>query len=187
MRDYVLLATVVFLIPFILQRAWIGVIAWLWVSFMSPHQYAWGVARSFPIAKLIAVVSILSLFMSKDKIPIPWNKSLITVAMMLVLFCATSTMAWYPDIAFSKLIEVFKIFLMVFISTKLIYGRNKVRWFILAVAFFIGFFGIKGGIFSLLTGGNFRIWGPPRSFLADNNAMGLALVMVLPLFIFLAR
>jgi probable O-glycosylation ligase (exosortase A-associated) len=36
-----------------------------------------------------------------------------------------------------------------------------------------------------LTGGNFRVWGPPGSALEDNNAVGLALVMIVPFCFFL--
>jgi probable O-glycosylation ligase (exosortase A-associated) len=76
---------------------------------------------------------------------------------------------------------------MTFVSTMLIYGKYRVRIFVLIVALSIGFYGIKGGIFSLATGGNFKIWGPGDSFIGDNNSMGLALNMILPLFLFISR
>ena len=57
----------------------------------------------------------------------------------------------------------------------------------LTIAFSIGFYGIKGGIFSIITGGNYRVYGPTASFLEDNNDLALALLMVLPIFFFLAR
>ena len=39
----------------------------------------------------------------------------------------------------------------------------------------------KGGAFTLLTAGQFRVYGPPGSIIGDNNQIALALLMVLPL------
>jgi probable O-glycosylation ligase (exosortase A-associated) len=50
----------------------------------------------------------------------------------------------------------------------------------------IGFYGIKGGIFTLLVGGGAKVYGPPGdSFLSDNNAIAVALIMTVPLMHFL--
>jgi probable O-glycosylation ligase (exosortase A-associated) len=45
----------------------------------------------------------------------------------------------------------------------------------------IGFYGVKGGIFTLLTGGAYHVYGPARSFIGGNNEIGLALIMTIPL------
>ena len=45
----------------------------------------------------------------------------------------------------------------------------------------IGFYGARGGVFTILTGGNYRVWGPPDTFIEDNNQLALAMVMVVPL------
>ena len=39
----------------------------------------------------------------------------------------------------------------------------------------------------ILTGGNFKVYGPNGTMIADNNDFGLALVMTLPMFFFLAQ
>jgi probable O-glycosylation ligase (exosortase A-associated) len=51
----------------------------------------------------------------------------------------------------------------------------------------IGFYGVKGGLFALATGGNYMVFGPPNSFIADNTSLGISLCMVLPLMFFLSR
>jgi probable O-glycosylation ligase (exosortase A-associated) len=45
----------------------------------------------------------------------------------------------------------------------------------------IGFFGVKGGVFTLLNDTGGLVWGPPGSYIAGNNELGLALVMIVPL------
>jgi probable O-glycosylation ligase (exosortase A-associated) len=43
----------------------------------------------------------------------------------------------------------------------------------------------KGGLFTLLTGGGHRVWGPAGSFIADNNHFALATIVALPMLHFL--
>ena len=33
----------------------------------------------------------------------------------------------------------------------------------------------------MLTGGEFRVWGPEGSFIEDNNALAVAIIMMIPL------
>ena len=51
----------------------------------------------------------------------------------------------------------------------------------------VTFFGIKGGIFAVLTGGEFRVYGPPESHIEDNNSISVALIMMVPLLVFLIQ
>src|SRR5262249_21277881 len=64
---------------------------------------------------------------------------------------------------------------------------TKIRYFFLTIAFSLGFYGFKGGIFSLATGGQFMVLGPGTSIIAANNSIGLALNMVLPFLWYLGR
>jgi probable O-glycosylation ligase (exosortase A-associated) len=49
----------------------------------------------------------------------------------------------------------------------------------------LGFYGVKGGIWTVATGGGNRVWGPPGGMIAGNNELGVALVMVTPLLYYL--
>jgi probable O-glycosylation ligase (exosortase A-associated) len=40
---------------------------------------------------------------------------------------------------------------------------------------------VKGGIFTLASGGSSRVWGPPGGFIEGNNEIGLAIIIVIPL------
>jgi len=91
-----------------------------------------------------------------------------------------------PESAWVKWQEVIKILGMTFVATCIVNSRKRLEHLVWVVALSIGFYGIKGGIFALLTGGQYRLWGPPDSFIGDNNALALALIMTLPLLHFLA-
>ena len=73
-----------------------------------------------------------------------------------------------------------KIFLMIFVTLALINDKPKLDAFIWVLVISLGFYGVKGGVFTLITGGNYRVWGP-GGFVAENNALALALIMIIPL------
>jgi probable O-glycosylation ligase (exosortase A-associated) len=69
----------------------------------------------------------------------------------------------------------------------LVTSHNKFKSLVIVTAMSFGFLAIKGAIFGLRTGGESRVWGPPDSFISDNNAFALAVNMSLPMLFFLAR
>ena len=56
--------------------------------------------------------------------------------------------------------------------------RDRLNTLVWVAAGSLAYFGVKGGLFAIVTGGSYRLYGPDGSFIADNNAMGLALVGV---------
>jgi probable O-glycosylation ligase (exosortase A-associated) len=61
---------------------------------------------------------------------------------------------------------------------------NKLIWLIFLS---VGFYGIKGGVFTLVTGGGSKVWGPDSSFIGDNNSLACALLMIMPLGFYLMK
>jgi probable O-glycosylation ligase (exosortase A-associated) len=51
----------------------------------------------------------------------------------------------------------------------------------------LGFYGLKGGIFALASGGGMMVFGPQDSFLYANNSIGLALAMNIPILQYLIK
>ena len=90
------------------------------------------------------------------------------------------------DRAWPSYVKFLKIQVGVFLTFILINNREKIIQLVTVITFSIGFFGIKGGVFSLLTGGAHRVWGPPGSFIEGNNELALALLMLIPFVYFLA-
>ena len=76
---------------------------------------------------------------------------------------------------------------MTTVSICLIDSFERLRVFALIIAFSFGVFVAKDLPFVIITGGQYRLYGPPNSMIADNNDYGLALNMTIPLFFFLAR
>jgi probable O-glycosylation ligase (exosortase A-associated) len=81
--------------------------------------------------------------------------------------------------------RVMKIQLMVFVALYLLHSKQHVQVLIWVVAGSIAVFGIKGGLFTLSSGGEYRVWGPPGSLIEDNNALALATQITIPLVYYL--
>jgi probable O-glycosylation ligase (exosortase A-associated) len=78
-----------------------------------------------------------------------------------------------------------KIMLMTFVCLAVIKSRKDVQRLIWILALSLGYYGVKGGIFTLRSGGSEKVWGPGGTFIAGNNEIALALVMVIPLMYYL--
>jgi probable O-glycosylation ligase (exosortase A-associated) len=152
-----------------------------WVSLMNPHRMAYGFAAEMPFAAIIAIVTTISLFTSKTPRRLPITPVTIMLLVFAAWFSFTSLFALEPDLVWQEWSRVSKTFYMVLITMIVISNTKDLKMFVWVVALSLGLFGLKGGLFTLATGGNFRVYGPSGSYIAENNGMALALVTILPL------
>jgi putative inorganic carbon (HCO3(-)) transporter len=188
-RDIVVTLIVFGALPLALMRPYIGVLVWTWISFMNPHRLTWGFAYDMPFALIIAVPTLLGLLITKERRPMPAVREAVLLAAFWALTVLSTLFAQYPESAWQDLKEYTKNLLMTFVMILLMKDRLKHRYVLVIAAFSIGFYGLKGGLWALTTGGGAfgMVLGPDRSFLGDNNGLGLALNMTLPMLFFLAR
>jgi len=187
MRDIVLFALIFGSLPYILKRPWVGIIMWSFVSYMNPHRLTWGPAFGFPFAAVVAVTLLMSLIFTKEKIRLEVTPIIVLWLMFIAWMCVTTSAAFFPDGAVTQLKKVFKIQLVTFLTMVLITNRFRLNVLIATICASIGFFGIKGGVFVIRTAGSARVWGPPGSYISENNTLAVALLMIIPLGIYLAR
>lgn len=181
MRDLYILLIALAALPLTLFRPHIGVLMWAWLSLMNPHRLTWGFSYDFPFVKVMAIVCLVGVFLSGEKKSFPTNAVTLLLVLFTVWISITTVFAMSPELAQPRLWFVLKIFALTYIALLTINTRERIHalaWIIVAS---IGFFGVKGGIFTILTGGNYLVYGPEGSFIEDNNHLALALVMVLPL------
>lgn len=186
MRDILLLTVFIGLIPFVFVRPWIGVLVWSWIAYMNPHLLGWGFTHSLPIAKLFGGLTIGIMLLRKDRKPVPATRETAILVLLIIFFTIGTVTAWVPDEAWLEWNKVMKILLFTFVTMMLIFGHSRIRALLIVIALSVGFFGVKGGIFTLMTGGKYRVWGPAQSFIGDNNSLGLAMLMVVPLIVVLS-
>jgi probable O-glycosylation ligase (exosortase A-associated) len=152
---------------------------------MNPHRLAWGPAHNFPFAQVIGLVTLVGLLFSREKKTIPINAITIVWIALIVWMNVSTMFALVPDLAAKEWDRVMKIQLFSFVSLMLIYGKQRIDALLAVITASIGFYAVKGGIFAVLTGGSSRVYGPPGGFIEDNNSLGLAIVMIVPLMLYL--
>ena len=181
MRDIALSIIFFGLLPYAFSRAYVGVYIWTWLGLMNPHRLTYGFAFSFPFAQIIAIVTLISLFKSKEPKRIPWTRETILLLIFILWMLFTTFFSFYSDLAWEQWDKVWKIMLMVYVTMMLINTRQKLDWLVWVIVLSLGFYGLKGGLFTILTGGVHRVQGPVGSFISGNNEMALALIMIIPL------
>lgn len=181
MRDLLLSLVVAGLLPVALVRPVAGAYLWAWLSIMNPHQLAYGFARSVPWAMLAALVTLVGFLFTRDKRALPNNGGTVLLGMLIVWFCVTSYFSINdPDAVWERWTFAMKILLMLVVTLMLLRGRRQIDLLIIVIVFSVGFFGFKGGIWTIITGGSSRVWGPPGGMLQGNNELAVALVTQLP-------
>ena len=99
--------------------------------------------------------------------------------------CLTTIFALEPKPAVEMLERVLKILFVTFLALFTLHKREHVMWLVVIIALSVGFYGVKGGLFTLTSGGEHLVWGPPETFISDNNAIALAVIMTIPLLVYL--
>lgn len=191
-RDIALTGFVIWLLPICLKKPWIGVLSWCWLTFMNPHQLCWGFARTLPFAQIIAIVTLIGIFVSPDKerrgIPFTIQTQLLVGFWLVITF--TTIFAWYPERAWDSWEKTSKIFLFVFLSLMYFQNRERLRSLFLVLALSYGFYGLKGGlwVFTSANPSGGMVLGPQGGCMTcGNNGLALAFCMILPFLLFLWR
>jgi probable O-glycosylation ligase (exosortase A-associated) len=184
MRDILVTLIVIASLPAILGRPWIGILVWSWLAYMNPHRLTYGFAFDFSFSIVVGAVTILAFLVRGEK-QLPKNGVLLALVVFTLFTVLTTLTAIDQDLAVEKLVKFFKIQLMTILTICLINDKQRLMALIWVIALSLGFFGLKGGTWGLLDSGENRVWGPPGSFIEDNNQLALALNMIVPLLHFL--
>ena len=181
MRD-ILVAVIVFgFLPLVFKRPYVGILMWVWISVMNPHTQGWGFATTFPFAALIAAVTLVSLIFTKHSKNLPFTSVTWFFIAFVMWMNVTTLFALYPEESYEQWVKVIKIMLMTFVTLMLIKTRWHIHLLICVIVFSLGYYGVKGGVFTVATGGEDKVWGPEGTFIGGNNEIALALIMTIPL------
>ena len=185
MRDLIVVGIVGVAAIMALKRPWIGVMLWTWLSIMSPHRYTWGFAYHAPLAAIAAVATLVGLMFTRER-QNPFQGS---PMVWFLLFTMAMTLSWLfgmdPGGDYPQWNKVMKIYFMTFVAAVLLHNRYHLIAFAWVSAGSLAVLGAKGGLFTVLTGGDHRVWGPVGTFIFDNNEFALSLIMAIPLLHFL--
>ena len=181
MRDYVVLIFLTGCIVAAIKKPWLGVLSLAVFSYLNPHAYAWGFVRTLPAYYVLFLVVLFRSFTAKDRQPLPKDWRIPVFILLWVYFAITSTFAYFPDVAWQQFWFVTKIYLPFYFTLVMINTRYKLYCLIVTIAASIGIPAFKGGIFAILHGFSARVYGPPATQFAENNAFAVAMLISIPL------
>jgi probable O-glycosylation ligase (exosortase A-associated) len=160
---------------------YVGVLLWSWFALQQPHQEVFGFAHTAPLNFILAAVTLLAWFFSRERKTPPagfifWMLVIFLLWMALNLFFAYNleNSLFYWD-------QTWKTFVLGFVVAAMSTSRVRMYALVWTIVIPLFYYGVKGGIFTILTGGHYHVLGPWGSQIADNNKLALALLMVLPL------
>jgi putative inorganic carbon (hco3(-)) transporter len=185
MRDILVTLIVFGCLPFALFEPFIGVALWTWLSVMNPHRLTWGFAYNYPFAQATAIVTLAGLLFAHKKIKFPFNGTTVTLIAFSVWMTVTYATAIHFGASYEMWSRVSKTLLMTLVALAAVRTEKQIQIFFWILVMSVTFFGIKGGVFAILTGGEYKVYGPPESHIEDNNAISVALVMMIPLLAYL--
>ena len=185
MRDIFILAIYIPSLLYGLKSPFVALMVFYWISFMNPHRLGWGMTANLPLAMFAALVTAISVVIHNKEIIFPAIKEVFVFLIFWMHLTVTTIFSFYPQDAWAYWFIVFKIFLMTLLTMCIVNTPKRLFLLLVGIIFFLGFYGVKGAIFGVLTGGQYKVWGPPESYIEDNNDLGLAFVMVAPLCFFL--
>lgn len=181
MRDILLVVVVFGSIPFILRSPYIGVLMYVWMSVMNPHRLTWSYSYNFTFAAVVALATLVSTIFSKE-----WRRPPVgALGIALILFVAwtgvTTAFSLFPANSYERWESMMKTQIMVCLIPIFFHSKERIRQLLWVIVLSIAYYGVKGGAWILLTGGGERVWGPPGSYIEENNALAVAIVMTIPL------
>ncbi|MBK1724691.1 putative O-glycosylation ligase, exosortase A system-associated [Thiocystis violacea] len=185
LRDILVVTIVLILAVISLRRPWVGIMNWTWLSIMNPHRYCWGFASSAPVAAIAGATTLLGLLFTKDRrspfhgAPVWW----------FLIFTIWITLSWLfgydPAGDYAQWNKVVKIYLMIFVALALLQTKLQIIAYTWVTIGSIALLAAKGGLFTVMTGGGYKVFGPPGSFIGDNNSFALAVIICVPVLHFL--
>lgn len=181
MRDLILLAALAFIAGLTTRSTVIGLLAWIWVSLLSPQREVYGFLAGFEINFYIALLTMTCWLFSRERKIFPINGVTGPMILFGIWSVVSTAYALAPEMSGPLLVRTLKSLVLALAVATLANKQARIQATVWALVLSVGYYGVRGGGFVLLTGGGHKVFGPEDTMISDNNAMGLALVVVLPL------
>jgi putative inorganic carbon (hco3(-)) transporter len=187
MRDILVTIIVMTGCFYTFKRPFVGVYLWSWLIYMNPQRLCYGFALHAPYTQITALVLLGSMLYNKETNPPPVNVITLTWLVFILFMAVTTYFAYFPDKAFIQYLKVIQIQLLVFLTMMLITDTEKLNKLIWVIVLSVGFFTAKGGLYYLLLGGDFNLWGPSGTSIEPPTELAIAGLIVMPMMVYLYK
>lgn len=169
------------IVPMVLRAPFVGLLAWLWIALMNPNREVHGFLHGAQLNLCMTALTAVAWLASRDRKVVPPNPFTI----LLVVLACWATISTYFALDRAHAIPIWdrtmKTIVLGLAVATLADSRARLQAVIWVMAVSLGYYAVKGGGFVLLTDGHDHVFGPENSMIEDNNALGLALIVLLPL------
>jgi probable O-glycosylation ligase (exosortase A-associated) len=148
---------------------------------MSPDRLTFGSTLGFQFNFIIAIITILAWLFFKEPKKSPLNATTI----LLILFCLQISLSTItslaPELAWPLWNRHIKTFVFIFLIIAIMRNKVRIHAFVWIIVLSLAFFGVRNGVYTIVSSGASHLAGPAGTIIGDNNHMALALVITLPL------
>jgi putative inorganic carbon (hco3(-)) transporter len=182
MRSLAFFIEMLVLLPMVTIRPFVGILVWSWVSFMSPQRLLWGPASGLPWGLITVATLAIGCIIAREPKRFIWNPTTSLIAAFMICITLTSLTAMAPrDEVFGKWDPTMKSFGLMLMTAFFLTSKERIHALIWIMALSLGYFGVKGGGFTVFNGGGNRVLGPPGTAISDNNTLAAGLLVAVPL------
>ena len=187
LRDIVLSSAFLVCMWMAIRYPFAGILAWAWLTLMQPTREVYGIfSNTLRLNFLLALVATLAWFFSKNRKMPTVDGTLVMIALLFVwmtfmCFVGVSPYSWY---LWDRVWKTLALGVLIGATAT---NRIRIQALIWVIVASLLYYGVKGGILTIITGGTKTISGPPGTAIGDNNQLALALLMTLPLVYYLRQ
>ena len=142
MRDLVLSVVLLAILPLILFRPHVGLLAWAWIAFMNPHKEVYSYLQSANLNFAVAGLTIVAMAFSKEK----WLPRLTPTVVIFLMFMAWTTLSTFTAIDYDLSYPYWELNIKTFILGMLVAAvidrPSRIHALILIIVISVGYWGV---------------------------------------------
>lgn len=181
MRDLLVTALFCYGVMKAFRHPYVAALLWVWIGLMNPHRLGWGFAYSIPFALMSVGVLVISMLANPKDVRWPSSGPIRMFILFAVWMGLTTAFAIHREDSTNMYLNVIKVMVMTLGVAAVVRTRKEILGLVSVIALSLAFYGAKGGWFTLITGGAFRVWGPPSTVIEGNNELAVGLIITIPL------
>ena len=184
MRDVIFLGFLAAALALAVRYPFTALMSWAWFTLATP-QMATYYANAMPLNLLIAAITVAAFFFHNEYKRARFD----TLSVLLILFAlwlmVSQIQSLDPENSATPYDRFLKIIFFILLCAQVTTDRLRFHALLWVLVIIMGFYGAKGGAYTLLTLGRNNYFGLPNTILYDNNHMGISLATTLPMFLYL--
>jgi probable O-glycosylation ligase (exosortase A-associated) len=180
MREFLLLTVIVALAIAAIIRPKIGVFGLVWFALARPDVGAWS-SGSYPFASILELGTLIGSVRILQQLTVVWRNAIFRLFLLLLVPLILSVaLALHPTLCYQAFWWYITSVSAAALIPLVIQTEKDFRRLIVVMALSIGYVGSRYGLYGVIHGGA-RFSGGYGGSYSDNNTLGLALAMGIPI------